>query len=404
MTRFLRTVSTRRLLAMVAGLLIAAVGGTTIALAAIGNGPVPRPTSLANAIHEALSAKAPAGISARINFTDNLIGATELEGVSDPLLTGASGRLWLTGDHLRIELQSDTGDGQIVVDGRSLWIYDPSSNTVYEGTLPAAGAKGKRVPATRSATTDETVPSITQIQSELNKLVAHLRISGPDPTDVAGQAAYRVQISPKGSGGLVGAISLAWDAIRGVPLDIGLYARGDSTPVLELQATDISYGSVPLSDFAISPPTGAKVIKLGGSSAAASGSTTASRAASKGKTPPPLGFTASAPKQAGGLSLATSRRLGDAELLTYGTGLAGVEVLEQEVHGSAAGSGGSAGPGAGGVDSGELAMPTVSINGVPAEELSTEIGTLLQFQRGGVGYVVFGSVPASTAEAVARGL
>ena len=62
------------------------------------------------------------------------------------------------------------------------------------------------------------------------------------PTDVAGHPAYSVRISPKASGGLFGGAELAWDAARGIPLRFGLYARNNSTPVLELAATNISYG------------------------------------------------------------------------------------------------------------------------------------------------------------------
>jgi hypothetical protein len=46
----------------------------------------------------------------------------------------------------------------------------------------------------------------------------------------------------------------------------------------------------------------------------------------------------------------------------------------------------------------------VSINGVNASELRTELGTLLTFERSGVRYVLAGSVPPATIEALARGL
>ena len=54
-------------------------------------------------------------------------------------MSGASGRLWLTGDGRgRIELQSDAGD---VADrlgrARRSRVYDASSNTVYRADLPA---------------------------------------------------------------------------------------------------------------------------------------------------------------------------------------------------------------------------------------------------------------------------
>ena len=48
----------------------------------------------------------------------------------------------------------------------------------------------------------------------------------------------------------------------GVPLQFAIYARGNTTPVLQLKATSISYGSIPASDLNISPPAGAKVVRL----------------------------------------------------------------------------------------------------------------------------------------------
>ena len=131
------------------------------------------------------------------------------------------------------------------------------SNTVYEGTLPAAKTdKGAK------ASADQGVPSIAKIQSELTKLMERVNVSGAQPTDVGGQAAYRVKISPKHDGGLLGSAQVAWDALKGVPLEVGIYARGNSTPVLDLKATNISYGAVPASDFSVSPPSGAKVVKI----------------------------------------------------------------------------------------------------------------------------------------------
>ena len=106
-------------------------------------------------------------------------------------------------------------------------------------------------------------PSLTQIRRELAAVSKHLTVSKATPTDVAGRPAYSVRVSPKSHGGLVGGAQLAWDAVHGTPLDAAVYARGDSSPVLELRATDISFGPVPDSVFAISPSPGTKVTNLG---------------------------------------------------------------------------------------------------------------------------------------------
>jgi outer membrane lipoprotein-sorting protein len=387
--KFLRTVSTRRLLAIIAGLVIAIVGGTAIAIAASSGGPTPRHEPLARAVHGALSAPAVQGISARISFTNHLIDASNIQG-SDPILQGASGRLWYspgTGQ-LRIELQSDNGDAQIVLGNHSFWIYDPTSQTVYQGSLPA-GHKDK------AGKKRDRLPSVSRIQSYLNRLMQRVNLSGAIPGDIAGQPAYTVQVSPKHSAGLLGDAQLAWDAARGVPLRFAIYARGDSSPVIELKATDISYGTVPSSDFTISPPSGAKVVRV----SVPSHSTARLR---KGHTVERLRFALLAPKTLVGLPRRAVTRLDwsghPAALVSYGQNLGGIAVLEQS-----AGTAGKLSAPAGDHGAG-LSLPTVSIDGVTGQELDTALGTLVRFTRGNVTYTVLGSVPPAAAEAAARAL
>ncbi|HEY5317086.1 MAG TPA: hypothetical protein VIJ20_03845, partial [Solirubrobacteraceae bacterium] len=260
---FLRTSSTPRLLAAIAACVAVAAGGTAIAVAATSGGPVPKQESLAKAVHGALSGPQVTGITARISFTNQLISSSDLGEGSSPLLTGSSGRLWLSTDHqlLRIELQGSNGDAQLVVNGKSFWVYDPSSNTVYEGQLPADMTSSTK-PSSAPADKQDALPSIAKIQTELDHLSKHLDLSGATPGDVAGQPTYTVRVSPPHSGGLLGAAAIAFDAVRGVPLQFSVYATGNSSPVLQLSATDISYGPVAASDFSVSPPAGAKVVKI----------------------------------------------------------------------------------------------------------------------------------------------
>ncbi len=405
MNRFLRTAPTRHLLAAIIGVIAAAAVGTTIALAAIGSGPVPRHEPLAKAIHQGLSARSPSGVYARIQFTNNLIGSSQLQG-SDPLLTGGSGRLWVTAHHLRLEVQGNNGDAQVIVNGSSFWAYDPSANTVFEGTLPKLRGHASHGTAASHATSQDAIPSIAQIQGVLNRLARHLDISKAIPGDIAGQPAYSVRISPAHNNSLIGALQLAWDAARRVPLQIGLYARGDSSPVLALSASDISFGPQSASVFAIRPPTGAKVVKLTGSSShatkhakpmahsSATGVTAVARQ---------LPFRLDAPGSLAGRQRESVHSLAfsghPAALLVYGQGLGAIIVLEQRGARTPAvqlPSGGDGAP--------RLSLPTLSIHGSTAQELETAIGTVVRFTRSGVMYTVLGSVTAATADAAARGL
>jgi hypothetical protein len=426
MTRFLRTTSTRRLLATIAGLVAAIAAGTAIAVAAAGSGPVPQKTTLARAIHKALAAPPVQGITARISFTNHLINASDFQGgPSDPILQGASGRLWIANTgQMRLELQSDNGDAQVVVNNGSFWIYDPASKTVYKGSLPAHGASkaGAEGSAKDRSAKHEALPSIATIQRNLNRLAQHLNLSGAIPGDVAGRATYAVRVSPKHDGGLLGAAELAWDAARGVPLRIGIYASGSNSPVLELKATDISYTAFSKSDlksdFGISPPSTAKVVKVAtpsghGLQSEAKGRVGAKRRKAEAQitgvaaVSRHLPFTLAAPRvlKHDGLVRRSVTLLdwagSPAALITYGQNLGGVAVIEQAAKpatASQAQSSGSAGA------LGGLSLPTVSINKASAQELATPLGTVLRFTRGGVAYTVIGSVPPVAAELAAKAL
>jgi hypothetical protein len=395
---YLRRISTRRLLALCAGVLVVGIATAAIAVAASGGGPTPPPKPLPNAVHDALAAPRVAGISARIEFTNHLLTSDSIQG-SDPLLTGGSGRLWATpGGDLRLELQSDSarGDSEIVVNGRRFLVYSGDSSRAYRGTLPRE--TGKPAGGARS----EGPPSVTRIRRALANLSRHLNVSGATPTDVAGRPAYRVRISPKSHGGLLGGAGLAWDAVHGTPLEAAVYARGSSSPVLELKVTDISFGSVPSSVFDVAPAPGTKVDNLGTISRSHSSShqpaqaqvTGSSAVASK------LNFRMRAPDTLAGMPRQGVRLIrgekSNGALVTYGRGLDGVAVVEYPASQSQAGQ--TSGR------SGELTLPKVTVGGVSADELQTPLGTVLHFKRDGVEYVVAGSVPRGVAEAAARGL
>jgi len=140
--------------------------------------------------------------------------------------------VWLSNDHqLRLELQGSNGDANVVVSKGSWWAYIPSTNTVYEGSLPVrSGARDHaRRPTQRRASPRSRATS--------TRVAQHLGLSGAVPSDVAGRPAYTVTLTPKPATGLLSSVQLAWDAFKGVPLRFAVYAQGDPSPVLELKAT-----------------------------------------------------------------------------------------------------------------------------------------------------------------------
>jgi outer membrane lipoprotein-sorting protein len=397
--KFLRHISTRRLLALCAAFVAAVGGGTAIAIAATSGGPTPPPKPLADAIHAALAAPKVDGVTARIHFTNHLIDKSSLGEGADPLLMGASGRLWASKDgRARLELQSDGGGGdtQALLEGDNFTIYDATQNTVYRGTLPANKDK-----SSGSAGSADHVPSVADIQRKLTDLMGRVNLSGATPSSVAGHAAYTVRMTPKHDGGLLGGAELAWDAATGVPLRAAVYAAGDSNPVLELAATDISFGAVDGSVFNINVPAGAKVVDLAphtGGAGDPGGAAKDKPVEGAGPVQAKLPFKLTAPDTLVGLPRAGVRLISSdkspAALVTYGRGLGGIAVIESKAQ-PQAGRGGLLG---------DLQLTKVSIGGVTGRELDTALATVIMFTRDGVDYVVLGSVPPAAAEAAARAL
>lgn len=399
---YLRHISSRRLLALLVGCVMAVGGGAAaIALAAGGSGPTPPAKPLAEALHDALTAPAVDGVTARISFTNHLIDTASLQG-ANPLLTGATGRLWASGDRLRLELQGSNsaggaGDVQVLLDKDKLTVIDTGANTVYRATLPAhdqSGGAQKQAP----------VPSLARVQDALTRLAANVNLSDAQPGTIAGRPAYTVRISPQHDGGLLGAVEAAWDAERGVPLRAAVFANGDPKPVLELQATEISFGAVSDADLTVPEPQGAKIVDMsppaGANDKSGSGQKDQQPVTGLPEVQAKVPFKIVAPDELVGLKRQEVKLVdlhgNPGALVTYGEGLGGIAVLQSKAEPAQSQSQGG--------DHGGLTLPKISINGVSGEELDTALGTVLRFERDGVSYVVAGSVPPAAAEAAARGL
>ena len=205
---------------------------------------------------------------------------------------------------------------------------------------------------------------MAKIEEAISRLSKHADVSGATPTDVAGQPAYTVRVSPKEGGSLFGGVELSFDAVHGVPLRAAIYSSTTPSPVIELAATEVSYGAVAGSVFEINPPANAKVEEV----------SRPGKGAAKASNPPASGSEQAQDHnpRAWPIHDRGPRKPDRGGRQTSGEPLEG--------------------------------LPKVTINGTSASELRTELGTLLSFERSGVRYLLAGSVTPAAIEELARGL
>lgn len=362
----LRRLPLSRLLLLIALVVGVGVGATAIA-SAVGSGPLPPEKPLAQAIHDSLAGPKVQGMSANVTFTNRLLEGVNLAAnsgsggpaASNPLLTGGKGRIWVSSDgRVRLELQAEKGDTQVVWDGHTVMAYDAATNTVYRWTPQSHEGAGSGHADTG------TPPSVAQIEESLKKLEKNVNVGGATPVNVGGRPAYTVRLSPKEGGSLFGGVELSFDAAHPIPLRAAVYSSTTPAPVIELAAEEVSYGPVEESVFKIEPPANAKVEELKPTTATSGASHTRHAHSEKGS--------------------------GAGDLTTSGHGITSIAVLHTK-----------AGKGETVAGSG---LPKVNINGTSATELKTALGTILTFERAGVRYVLAGSVEPAAVEAVAKGL
>jgi len=258
MSGWIRHLSRRGAITLCVAVAMLPFAAWAVAGVAQGGHVVPPKRSLAYLVKHS-QAPAVQGVSATITYQNHLLDS--LSGVPGlpPLLSGATGRMWADQNHLRIELQGQAGDSQIIWNGQSLQIYDAASNSVYELAMSKDQKQSRRHHLANKK--DHTGGSLLQgLQSAWN-------LGTPQPGNVAGQPSYTVRADLKDQAGLLSAVQISWDATYHLPLSFQVYAKNVADPVLDIHADQADFVQPDASAFNWSAPADAKHMSLGGSKA-----------------------------------------------------------------------------------------------------------------------------------------
>jgi outer membrane lipoprotein-sorting protein len=173
-----------------------------------------------------------------------------------PLTSSGSGRIWVSDAGAKVESQGGGGDQVVVLNKaeRTAWVYDYARDTVSKvvvtGEAPAETASP--APSTPFVTPEAITLYLLQIAR-----FATVDVAGK--AKVAGQDAYLLRMTPAATDTALGYVQAAIDGRTMVPLQLTVYAKGGTAPVLRFGFDSIGYEPIDPAMFAFTPPEGATV-------------------------------------------------------------------------------------------------------------------------------------------------
>jgi outer membrane lipoprotein-sorting protein len=209
-------------------------------------------------------------VKARVTHLSGTIQMTADLGLPALPGGGPSWTSYLAGSHtvevwdggpgrLRVALPDGSQETDLVVHGRTVWLWRSASYTATR-IVGRAGRQGTEGP--------ETVAHVPPTPAEMaRRLLRAVRpttrvfVAGTDR--VAGRPAYELGLAPRSGASRVGEVLIAVDAGTGLALRVEVFPRVGGgpapAPALRLGFTQLSLSPPSPSNFTFAPPRGAKV-------------------------------------------------------------------------------------------------------------------------------------------------
>jgi outer membrane lipoprotein-sorting protein len=278
----------------------AVIAGTAVAGAQTT--PVLPARSAAQLLADVQRASGPGPLTATLQETASLglpdLPSSDSSSSALSLLSGSHAfTIWYADPaHVRVAEPVQLGESDLRVDGRQVWLWNSSTQTathvVLPSTAPTSSARFSSAPAGPATAVSAAAGSSAAASSAAASSAAGSSAAGssaagsaaasvPTPQQlarqilaavgptsvvsvqrnvmVAGQAAYQLAIAPKSSRSLIGQVTIAIDASKSFPLRVQVFARGATSPAFSLGFTSLTFGRPAASNFAFTPPAGAKV-------------------------------------------------------------------------------------------------------------------------------------------------
>jgi outer membrane lipoprotein-sorting protein len=181
-------------------------------------------------------------------------GASSSTGLLGLLSGSHTARVWYAGeDKQRVALLDTLGETDVFHNGRDLWTYDSAKHEATHTLLPTPNPHHHASPA---------VPSVSPQQAAEQALKAidpTTVVSTDSARRVANRSAYELVLAPRDTTSRVASVHIAIDGKTKLPLGVQVFARGSTSPSIDIAYTRINFTTPDASNFTFTPPPGVPV-------------------------------------------------------------------------------------------------------------------------------------------------
>jgi hypothetical protein len=241
---------------------LAATGAFTSARASSETLPDTTPTALVAAVDSAkvsgLSGTIVARMSLGLPDVGPLAGDRGGQSMASLLSGSHTLRLWYGGpERQRIALLGATSEIDLFRSGNELWEWNSTTRVAVHTRIGPPQQAGTPVP---SPTASAPTLAPAQLAQGLLDAIGPTTTVGVQPGPVvAGRPTYELTLSPRTSATRVDSVRIDIDGSAKVPLAVRVYARGKSTPSIDVAFTSVTFKMPSTNYFEFSPPPGATV-------------------------------------------------------------------------------------------------------------------------------------------------
>jgi outer membrane lipoprotein-sorting protein len=161
-------------------------------------------------------------------------------------------------DKSKVALLGDLSESSVIRDGSQVWTWSSRDNAVTHATIDASDRKttSDKAPTDAPKTPQE---AATRFLAAVGPTTD---VSVATDTTVAGRPAYELVLRPKQNGSLLSSVRIAVDGTEHVALRVQVFAGDRAEPVAAIGFTEVDFTTPPASEFAFTPPKGAKVTEV----------------------------------------------------------------------------------------------------------------------------------------------